>query len=246
MFGHGVADDDLHTRHLERLLNERHGARRWRVVNTAVPSYNVVQKVETLKTKGLDYEPDFVLLQMASNNLDLPNYVRVQEDPLELGRSFLFGFLREHYELAVVDKSELGWNRRTPPEKIPESFRGLVGWEPFYAAMDELAALAAERDFEVFGFAYLEHPPNKRLIKQTAGRGLHAMLFIDDVVSELEAELGGEGYGDDRYTRSSLVVSAANSHPSPRLHRLTAEWILREMEARGVIERLLARETTQR
>lgn len=246
MFGHGVGNDDLYTLHLERLLNERHPQREWRVVNTAVPSYNVVQKVETLKEKGLAFEPDFVLLQVASNNLDLPNYVRVQEDPLELGRSFLWGFLQDHYELAVVDKSELGWNRRTPPEKIPEQFRGLVGWEPFYVAMDELAALSVARDFEVLTFDYHGIPPTKRMINQAVERGLHGTLFIDDVVAELEAELGGEGYSDERYMGSSLVVSESNSHPSPKLHHLTAEWILREMEERGVIGRLLAREVVMR
>jgi hypothetical protein len=242
MFGRGVGDDDLYTLHLERLLRERYPQRGWRVVNTAVPSYNVVQKVETLKRVGLAHGPDFVLLHVASNNLDLPGYIRVQEDPLVLGKSFLLGFLQERYELAVVDKSELGWNRRTPTEKIPDPFRDLVGWEPFYAAMDELAELGAEHGFEVLTFAYLALPPNRRLIQQAAERGFHATLFLDDVVACLEEQLGGEGYSAARYLASDLVVGPGNSHPSPRLHRLTAEWVLRELEQRGVIERLLAKE----
>ena len=62
MFGDGVGNEDLYTGHLEVLLNERYPARKWRVINTAVPSYNVVMKVETLKEKGLRFDPDFVLL----------------------------------------------------------------------------------------------------------------------------------------------------------------------------------------
>jgi hypothetical protein len=253
MFGHGVGNDDLCTLHLERLLNERHPARRWRVINTAVPSYNVVMEVETLKVKGLEFEPDFVLLHVASNHLDLPNYIRVYEDPLELDRSFLLGFVREMQssrletekrfgELAVVSKSDLGWSRASDPSKIPERFRGLVGWEPCCAALDELAELGRRRGFEVLVFSHLDVGITKRLIKQAAQRGLHALTFIDDVLEHLDGAVPGEGFSKERFVGSDLVASRSNSHPSPLLHELLAAWILREMESRGIVERLLALE----
>jgi hypothetical protein len=253
MFGHGVGNDDLCTLHLERLLAERHPERRWRVINTAVPSYNVVMEVETLKVKGLEFEPDFVLLQVASNHLDLPNYVRVYEDPLELDRSFLLGYLRElrsvrleterrFGELAVVSKADLGWSRASDPSKIPERFRGLVGWEPCHAALDELAELGRRHGFEVLVFSHLDVGITKRLIRQASERGLHALTFIDDVVAHLDGRVPGEGFTKARFTGSDLVASASNSHPSPLLHEMLAGWILREMESRGIVERLLARE----
>jgi hypothetical protein len=250
MFGHGVGNDDLYTERLERLLRERYPARPWRVINTAVPSYNVVMEVETLKLKGLQFEPDFVLLNVASNHLDLPNYIRVHEDPLQLDHSFFLGFLYEmrnsrlemekrYGELAVVEKGELGWNRASDPSKIPERFRGLVGWEPFHVAMDELTELSKQHGFEVLTFSHLRLGINGRLIKQAANRGLHAICFMDDVVAHLDANYPGKGFSAERFTNSDLVVSQANSHPSATLHSLLAEWLLREMEARGVIERLL-------
>ena len=251
MFGHGVGNADLYTLHLERLLNERHPARGWRVINMAVPSYNAVMEVATLAHKGLEFRPDFVLLHIASNHLDLPNYIRVHEDPLRLDQSFFLGFLREMRssrletekrfgELAAVTKSELGWSRATDPSKIPPSFRGLVGWEPFYGALDDLADLGRRHGFEVLVFAHLDVGVTPRMIKQAASRGFHALTFIDDVVAHLDSHYGEGGFTEERYTRSDLAASASNSHPSPLLHQLLAQWILREMEARGIVERLLA------
>jgi hypothetical protein len=250
MFGHGVGNADLYTLELERLLNERYPARGWRVINTAVPSYNVVMEVATLAHKGLEFQPDLVLMHIASNHLDLPNYIRVQEDPLALDQSFFLGFLREMRssrmeteqrfgDLAAVTKSELGWSRASDPSKIPPSFRGLVGWDPFHAAMDELAETSRRHGFEVLVYAHLEVGITKRLIKQAASRGFHALTFMDDVVAHLDGRYGEGGFSEERYTSSDLAASGSNSHPSPLLHRLLAQWILREMEARGIIERLL-------
>jgi hypothetical protein len=254
MFGHGVADEDCYTVQLERLLRERHPERGWRVINTGVPTYGVVTKVEVLKEKGLAFEPDLVLLDVDRNNLDLPSYVRVEENPLALDRSFLFGFLRElegrrretdkrYAELAYVNNDQKrDWATRVKadPETVPERFRALLGWEPFYAAMDELARLGREHDFEVMTFAYLDLDINARLIEEAAKRGFHALSFMDRVEEHLRREYG-EGFSVERYIHSDLVVSEANLHPSVLLHRFTAEWLLEELESRGVIERLLAK-----
>ena len=76
-------------------LARHYPERTWRCINTSAPSYNVVTKVETLKEKGLRFEPDLVVLEIALNNLDLPNYIRVEEDPYDLSRSFLLDYFDE-------------------------------------------------------------------------------------------------------------------------------------------------------
>lgn len=255
MFGHGVADEDVYTLHLERLLQERYPARKWRVINTGVPTYGVVTKVEVLKEKGLAFEPDLVLLDVDRNNLDLPSYIRIEEDPLDLGHSFLWDFWQElegrqaetakrYGNLAYVDnKTKLDWANRvkSDPHKIPPRFRGLVGWEPFYAAMDEFAVISRAHHFEVLTFAYLDLDINGRLIEESAKRGFHSVSFMERIEDHLQRTYG-EGFSVERYKQSDLVVSKSNLHPSVLLHRMTAEWLLEELEARGVIERLLAKE----
>lgn len=255
MFGHGVADQDVYTLHLESLLRQRYPARNWRVINSGVPTYGVVTKVEVLKQKGLAFEPDLVLVDVDRNNLDLPSYVRVQEDPFELDHSFVLDFWRElagrrretakrYGELAYVDnQAKMDWTGRvkSDPDKVPPQFRGLLGWEPFHAAMDEFAQLAREREFEVLTFAYLDLDINGRLIEEANARGFHGLSFMDRIEQHLGCGPGGAEFSVERYIASDLVVSRANLHPSVLLHRLTAEWLLQELEARGVIERLLAR-----
>ncbi|MCZ6596652.1 MAG: hypothetical protein O7B99_03335 [Planctomycetota bacterium] len=253
MFGHGVGNGEEYSAILERELNRRVPAAKWRFVNTSAPSYNVVMKVETLRTKGLRFEPDLVILNIAGNNLELPNYVRLPEDPLDFKRSFLLDFfsgVRKREEetekrdavLARVDKSKLSWGAMvsTNPEEIPPSFRHLVGWDPFYAAMDHLKRLSEEHGFEVIVFTTLDLDITSKMLREGEARGFHAVSLMDDLVEYME-ERDPEGFSLERYAKSELVVSAGNLHPSVIQHRMAARRLLTEMQRLGVIERLLTR-----
>jgi hypothetical protein len=67
MFGMGAADGEQYLALLENQLNQTFPGRRWEVINTAVPGYNTVMEVETLREKGLKYEPDIVIIEFCSN-----------------------------------------------------------------------------------------------------------------------------------------------------------------------------------
>jgi hypothetical protein len=253
MFGHGVADGQDFFTKLGRWLEIRHPDRRWRLVNTAVPSYNAVTKVEVLKEKGLAFEPDLVVLGIASNNLDLPNYVRVAEDPLDPGRSFLLDWFREQRAieaeterrravLASVDKNTLSWDGEVAndPGKIPPQYRDLVGWEPFRRALDELARLSAERGFEVVVVANLEVDLAVQMLAEARQRGFHVVSAMQDLQAWIRDHDGAE-FTLERYCRSPLVVNEENLHPSPMQHMLIAQRLGTELERLGVIDRLLAK-----
>ena len=77
---------------------------------------------------------DLVILGVANNNLDLPNYVRIDEDPLDLGRSFLLDFFRERRTieeettsrdavLAAVNKEKLSWHAQVASEVVSPGSR---------------------------------------------------------------------------------------------------------------------------
>ena len=69
--GLGVKDDEaVFTSVLERELNERPDGR-VEVLNFGVSGYNTQQEVETLRHKGVDYEPDLVILAYCSNDTRL-------------------------------------------------------------------------------------------------------------------------------------------------------------------------------
>src|SRR4029077_8507006 len=75
---------------LERRLNETSGARKFEVVNFAVPGYNTAMESETFVQKCLEYSPDLVLLNFNTNDYDVPEFMRGPKDLATLRTSYLF------------------------------------------------------------------------------------------------------------------------------------------------------------
>lgn len=70
--GNGVDNiDDVYVKQLERLLNLRYENVTFQVLNFGVSGYHTLQEVELLRTKGLKYKPDYVLLGFCVNDFDL-------------------------------------------------------------------------------------------------------------------------------------------------------------------------------
>jgi len=94
MFGWGVNDDEHFLALLAGYLNGLPpDGYRWEIVNTAVPGYNAVMEVETLKAKGLHLRPDLVIMAFVVNGLSLPNFIRKEENYLTLQKSFVLNHL---------------------------------------------------------------------------------------------------------------------------------------------------------
>ena len=90
--GNGVPDlDKTYTKQLEHLLNtpETPG-RHYEVLNMGVGGYHTMQEIETLRVKGLPYQPDLVLVTFCVNDFHLHSDGGVHRKLLEqarLGRS---------------------------------------------------------------------------------------------------------------------------------------------------------------
>ena len=54
------------------LLNAAYPQKTWEIINTGVPGYNTVMEVATMRAKGLALEPDIVILNVVTNDLNLP------------------------------------------------------------------------------------------------------------------------------------------------------------------------------
>jgi hypothetical protein len=253
MFGKGVEVDESFFAVLEQLVQSRYPERAWRFVNTSVPSYNLVMKVESLKRKGLQFRPDLVVLEIASNNLDLPNYVRVADEPLDLGRSFILDYFRERrgigeetrkrYEvLAPVDRPKLSWDGEavTDPSRIPPQYRDLVGWDPFNRALDELKELSARHGFEVLVVTHLEIDLMEQMLREVARRGFPVVSGQPDLDEYFRTHFGEE-FNAERYCASGLVVNTSNRHPSVLQHRMLGMRLAYEVARSGLIARLMAR-----
>ena len=67
--GNGVRDvSKLYVKTLERELNRLGRGTRYEVLNMAVGGYHTVQEIQTLKTKGLAYDPDLVAVTVCQND----------------------------------------------------------------------------------------------------------------------------------------------------------------------------------
>ncbi len=147
MFGHGVGDGAVYLQVLEELLNGFAADTRFETVNTAVPGYNTVMEIETLRAKGLAYEPDVVLIHFVGNDLELPNFIRVEEPVLALDRSFLVDLLRGAFTSSTVRGSLRRHGlERSPqaegarrfvddPDEEPPQYRSMVGWDAWDTSM---------------------------------------------------------------------------------------------------------------
>ena len=96
-FGYWVAEKDGFPRQLEAMLNEAAGkAGRVEVLDFGVPGYNLDQEIEALRTRGLAFSPDLVIVAFCLNDLEgLFSYeLGLVQDRAVRGRSWI-GRLRE-------------------------------------------------------------------------------------------------------------------------------------------------------
>lgn len=257
MFGHGVGDDICYLRALERNLREQHPAKNWRIINTGVPAYNTVMELETLRTKGLQFKPDMVLINLVPNDLVLPQYIRMEEDAFDLSRSFLRDYFRDRVAASEhgfdveegrddrlqlrpkLEEGEEGANGRR--RKLPERYRGMVGWDPFCQALDDLVELSKEHDFEVVSFTTIENALTEKMIEEARARGFLHVRLLPEIQAYMREHYDADFEYKKKgpYMNSDLVVSIGDGHPSKIQHDMAAEKLLQRMNEEGLVERLL-------
>jgi hypothetical protein len=264
LFGHGVADAELFSVSLQQRLQNNYPDTHWRVINTGVPGYNTVMEVETLRTKGLAFHPDLVILSIVPNDLALPRYIRDEEDVLDLSRCFLLELLRSRTDAGRDrrgDTARAGLDPRlahlnefdvehemqkgsplTIAETVPERYRPLVGFGAYLGALDELQEMQAEHGFEVITFATIETELQDKMIAATVARGWPHVRLMPEIQAYMAEHYDGQQYDpveQDPYKRSDLVVSFDNPHPSALQHKMAGLKLFTELRALGTIERLV-------
>jgi len=236
MFGWGVATGKDYLAVLEERLAAEVPGVRWEVLNMAVPGYNTAMEVETLKARGLAYEPDVVVVGFCWNDIDLPNFVRAPAEYLSLHRLFLADFVRGRLaraELITAPRGAEDGVFESDTARVPDAYRDLVGWGGFEAALDELAALAREHGFQVMFLAFepdgvggpVRSERRRRGLAEAAKRG-----FTVADVGALQAEWMRRR-GIPQYYGSTLTLSGVDEHPSVLSHWLAADLLLQELRA---------------
>jgi hypothetical protein len=244
MFGLGVMDGETYLCVLNELLKESMPEIPWQVVNTAVPGYNTVMEVESLKQRGVQYRPEMVFIEFVGNDLSLPNFVRAKRPVFTLERSFLADFVTRRFKdqcgkslwrrlkragLEGLDQEgDEAIGTTIDPSLVPPEYRQLVGWDAYLAAMRELQELSRLHGFTVLvlSLAPSESPLKSKALALAAELDFEAL----DVGSVLRRRLEAEGIED--YLGSPLALSETDGHPSALAHEIAArtvfEYLVRE------------------
>jgi len=228
MFGQGVSDDQTYLSRLEAQL------RRVEAVNLAVPGYNTVMEVAALEKHGLAYQPDVVLIEFVSNDLNLPNFLWTSRDVFALDRSFLASFVRERlrrrkslsHRRPVEDENLVAAPTEENPnvflgtsDRVPPEYADMVGWDAYEKAMTRLTELSREHDFKVMVMTW-NIIPEEAKVRQLARR---LGLNVFNLGPQIETWTRDHGY--PRLMSSPLVQGPLDPHPSAVGHEQIAGWL---------------------
>lgn len=235
MFGYGVDDDQTYLAGLQSMLDAGEGGPAYRVVNTAVPGYNTVMEVETLRRRALDLDPEVVVIEFVENDLSLPNFIRAQRPVWTLERSLFVDFVR--HRLGQFRHKSL-WRRlqfaglqgvpqvdgdegtdTSDPSQVPETYRHLVGWQAYEQGIQTLRDVAEEQSFTVVSIFLAPHDSELKSRAMDLSRTMN--FHVLDVGQRFSAQVEEQGFAD--YLASPLALSPTDGHPSVLGHRLAAE-----------------------
>jgi hypothetical protein len=226
---------------LKRRLTREYPERVWEVINTAVPGYNTAMEAETLKVRGLAFQPDLVILGYCGNDFELPNFIWSPEEYLSFHKSFLALFVgarlgRWHTpELRASSMQEaprdISGGFEDDPDRVPARYRGLVGWDAFAHALQEVGDLGRQHGFST---AFLVFHPG------LDGRRPKVIEYVRTVgLSVINVGAAQQTFmrenGIQTYEGSALTVSAQDLHLSALSHRMAAGVILEWMGKEGLL-----------
>ena len=232
MFGQGVSDGETYLALAERPLNELPGGRPVEVVNMAVPGYNTVMEVETLREKGLPYRPDLVLIHLVGNDFDLPSFIRKKESLLSLEKSFFVSFIKLRLSrnsrldmLHRMKDHDLMWAPNRPAEEIPPEFLKMTGWSGYEGALRQLATLADENGFAVVLISTT--PDDEARIEKALKLAKELGFSVLDIGPVFQTYLAENGF--QHFRGSPLAISEKDGHFSVLGHEFVAEVLVEHL-----------------
>lgn len=241
MFGQGVADHETYLALLPGLLKEGWPGRSLETVNLAVPGFNTVMEVETLRARGPALQPDLVLIEIVGNDLDLPNFLWTEIDPWALQRLFLLDFVHERLgSRPAVSRADRGLSE-APREaggmldtfsrdtaRVPPQYASMVGLPAFERSLAELAEFGRRHQVRVLALTHGVWFEDAMLEALSSNR--IPVLVLRSALRQRARALGAPDYG-----RSPLALSPVDLHPSALGHRAIAEevaaWLKTQMES---------------
>ncbi len=224
-FGQGVGEENRFTNRLEKRLNELTGSgQSYEVLNFGLPGAETVDHVRFLQDSVLKTDPDFILLQWYTNDVegkDKSVRPKTRNIPIELrSRSALFTLLqmssvRLQRDLSLVGSYEDYMIARFGDPKGPSSLAA-------EQALQEFIDIANKRDIPVGIMLYIERRSSldflAQRVLQICEREVITCLYLGDMF---------EAYKEDP---SRLWASNYDRHPGALAHSLISDQLIDTFE----------------
>lgn len=213
MFGWGVHQGQDYLSVLESNLNARADGRVYEVLNLAVPGYNSQLEFQMLKSRGLAYKPDIVVVGWCDNDFGLPFFIPQEGQWFRKDVSFLYYLLFNRKRLPEVAVSTLNDRRDFDEGKVPEGLRQGVDIKGVRDSFMELMALGRKHGFKVVVMGPMgKEPP---VIFKEIG------IPFYNTFERIDAK---------KYPEDYLVFFM---HPAAAGHRVLAEYLEQDLRDRG-------------
>jgi len=246
VFGWEVRQEDTYGKQLERTLNASNDGRRHEVINAGVPGWPLEAERNFLLDRGLDYEPDTVVLGVAVVNDVYGRGPGVKEP--QTSSQALFNWLRDHTYAwpFLTTQARFLMARYRGPEAIPvlNPPRNAAAyypldenspiWDEVWGVIAEMHAVCEQQGIQfiivVFPTAFqvnsAAHPntPQRVLAQraETAGIPFVDLLPVYQQVCDEAGADACEGY-------ENALFADVWMHPNAVGHRLAAEQIAAQL-----------------
>ncbi|MCE5230589.1 hypothetical protein LLG95_13490 [bacterium] len=156
MFGFGVHRQETYMDLLEAECNSFMGPD-WKVefINTGTPGYNTSQQAELLLARGLDLQPDAVIVQFDQN--DVQTIMTLPKPEFLFSTTLLTAHLPEIFSGGGTDARAfyfLGQDDRLRHPSFPAT-----GWTAVERSYRDMARVCRERNIPIFGLLVFEDMP---------------------------------------------------------------------------------------
>jgi lysophospholipase L1-like esterase len=217
--GWGVPFDSIYSKKLERELNK--SAAEYEVINLGIGNYNNSMEVELFKRKGIQFDPDYVILMFYVNDAESTPITTTSVEYSLIKNSYLIAFFFDRYV------------------KLRASFDKQFDWKKYYsglydkdspslrknrAALKELIDICRKNEI---GLLFVSIPELRELDEYPLGI---ATEFIQTI-----AEEGNIPFLDllpvlSEYEPSSLWVTPEDPHANVKANGIIADAILQKFE----------------
>lgn len=214
MFGWNVEQGEDYMAVLETLLNARGDGVTYDVLNLAAPGYNTQLEVERLRSLGLQFDPDIVVVGWCENDYQLPFFMLEKENFRRRDISYLHEFLFNRDSFAdLVAGVRMRDHRSYDKDRVVEELKEGSGSDGVRQAFQDLRKLSDEHGFRTLVFGPMR--TNELALCREAGLPVY----------NINEKIARDAYPPE--------WAAHFMHPRPEGHRLLAEHIAADLDARG-------------